>query len=222
MTSPHFSGLRRRGAPLCGSASRLANAFFGAQRMRCAARPPSRSNSIALDSVTSISTSMDYIDDLTQAKEVFALYGAAMYEAQCVEKQLAILGATKYNPEASVMDRGRYDVLINQLLKKTFGAIYQHIQMKSNDQIESRDFIEEALSVRNWLAHDYFWERAGYLPTSQGRQSMLSELRLIHDELKELDKVLSETFRVWGRERGITDEMINQLTDDLIRDPDQF
>ncbi len=83
------------------------------------------------------------------AKEVFAIYGAAMYEAQCVEKQLAILGATKYNANASKMRREEYNQLIKKLLKKTFGAIYRHIQEEAQIEIESRNFIEEGIFVRN-------------------------------------------------------------------------
>lgn len=159
--------------------------------------------------------------ETNHVKEVFAIYGAAMYEAQCVEKQLAILGATKYNSNASKMRLEEYDELFKRLLEKTLGAIYKHIQKEAQIEIESKNFIEEGIFVRNWLAHDYFWQRAGYLPTYEGRQKMITELHLIHDKLAELDRTLTRISRDWGKERGVTDEMISQLTEDLIANPDQ-
>ncbi len=50
---------------------------------------------------------------------------------------------------------------------------------------------------------------------------MIAELHLIHDNLAELDRILTRISRDWGKEGGITDEIIGKLTDDLIANPDQ-
>ena len=52
--------------------------------------------------------------------------------------------------------------------------------------------LKNALNKRNWLAHDYFWERAVQFMTTEGRADMIEELLSIE----------------WAEVNGLTREML--------------
>jgi hypothetical protein len=56
-----------------------------------------------------------------QIRELYATYGLAMYEAQCVEKELALLILTRKDPER--FTRWDYDDQLAGHLESTFGAL---------------------------------------------------------------------------------------------------
>ena len=53
---------------------------------------------------------------------------------------------------------------------------------------ESR--LKRALKLRNWLAHDYFWERASEMASTAGRDLMRTELAEAAEALYALDDEL--------------------------------
>jgi len=151
-------------------------------------------------------------------KEVYAHYGLAMYEAQCVERQLAILLATEYGPAFQSMTRDCYDELLKSLFKKTFGGLLHKLEKSIGipDGFEQR--LRNALKKRNWLAHHYFWERAGHFMTERGRNSMIEELRTVTEKLHELDQELIEVSKRWMEKVGLPEEIVELEKERLIHE----
>ncbi len=118
-----------------------------------------------------------------QVKEVYARYGLAMYQAQCVERSLAILLATEYGPGIQKITRTEYDKLLESLFKKTLGALLTELRKSGVVSLNFESDLSNALKQRNWLAHNYFWERAGHFMTIKGRSMMIEELTKNANEL---------------------------------------
>lgn len=60
-----------------------------------------------------------------------------------------------------------------------------------NCRVRRSDFesrLREAQTLRNWIVHHYFWERAAAFVTPDGRLKMLTELDEMSDKLHELDE----------------------------------
>lgn len=68
--------------------------------------------------------------------------------------------------------------------------------------------LRRALKLRNWLAHDYFWERAGSILTRDGRERMITELQEVADFLNALDRELTAVSDRWLERAGISRDVI--------------
>jgi hypothetical protein len=153
---------------------------------------------------------IDILDqDEEQIKEVYARFGLAMYQAQCVERAIAILLATEYGPGPTKITRSQYDDLLESLFKKTFGGLIAHLRKSVNVPSNFDDTLREALNKRNWLAHEYFWDRAGHFLSDKGRNIMLSELNEIIEYFSNLDQQVTEIYQAWAEKHGITKDRIN-------------
>lgn len=153
-----------------------------------------------------------------QIKEVYAQFGLAMYQAQCVERQLAILLATAYGPGPKRMTRSQYDDLLASLFRKTFGGLFQTLRKTVDIPEDFETTLSKALDKRNWLAHHYFWERAGHFMTEPGRRVMIGELSRIALELDDIDQKLIQISREWMGKIGMSEEVLQAEMEKLIAD----
>lgn len=137
------------------------------------------------------------LSDAEQRRETFAWFGAASYRAQCVEKQLAILLASTYNPEFLRTRPELRDHFFDRELGKTMGQLVAALRSRISVAIDLEDRLNRAAKLRNWLAHDYFWERAIDILKRGGRAKMIAELRAAADDLGELDGELTSIAEAW-------------------------
>jgi hypothetical protein len=162
---------------------------------------------------------MQEIDDASeQIKMVYACYGLAAYQAQCVERQLAILLATEYGPNIRKFTTSQYDGLLESLFKKTLGGLMAHLRKSVDISLDFEATLNEAIKKRNWLVHHYFWERAGHFLTDKGRKSMIDELREIAEFLNTIDHKLTEISLRWTEKNGITQEILQKEFEKLVQD----
>ena len=114
-------------------------------------------------------------------RETFAHYGLAMYHAQCVEKSLAILVSSVFNREFLGSSLDRREAIQDEVFTKTVGRLLKRLKEQIPIPPNLDKTLAEALKKRNWLAHDYFWERAGHMLTSHGKEKMIEELTNLAD-----------------------------------------
>ncbi len=141
--------------------------------------------------------------DAAQSRETFARFGQAMYYAQCVEKQLAILLATTFNREflkASTDERGKcFDRMLERNLGSLLGMLRQQVVVEAGTE----DRLTKAKDRRNWLAHNYFLERGIDVLTWNGRERTIAELQTIADEFRLLDEQLTRLTEDWLERSGV-------------------
>ena len=76
--------------------------------------------------------------------------------------------------------------------------------------------LREALSMRNWLAHEYFRERATDFMTERGRDRMIDELEAARAMLQRADARLNALIRPVRKKYGLTEEKIQKIYDEML------
>lgn len=149
-------------------------------------------------------------------RETFGRYGLAMYHAQCVEKSLAILASVVFNKEFLPNDFNQREEILDEIFTKTIGSLLT--RLKKNVAIPKNlgHTLENARKKRNWLAHEYFWSRAGEVMTTRGRSKMIEELDDISEFFLELDNHLISIYESWCIKYGISDKIIDKKLKELI------
>ena len=156
-----------------------------------------------------------------QNREVFARFGLAMYQAQCLERQLAIILATKHSPDPSRVAPEELEETFELQFSKTFGKLVEEIGKLVQLSDDECGRLNEALVKRNWLAHRYFWERAYDILTERGRAKMIQELQEVSDFLSSLDAVFTcRTFNIIER-FGISEQTVNKEIERTIGDREE-
>ena len=151
-----------------------------------------------------------------QIMEVYAKFGLAMYQAQCLERELAIALATVYGARANRIARAELDRLFESNFHQTLGQLINRMRKTVDVPKDVQLALGQALERRNWLAHHYFWDRAGQFVTAKGRNSMIRELLDIANLLNRTDEQLTDIDRAWATARGITEEMRQRALENLI------
>ena len=123
-----------------------------------------------------------------QIRDVFAWFGAAVFQAQGLERQLAINLAAHYGTDPAIVTKADFDELLEMLFSKTLGSLTQSATDLPEITTSERNELEEALRKRNWLAHNYFWEKAIDFLSESGRASMIEELRDAAHQFEQLDR----------------------------------
>lgn len=154
---------------------------------------------------------MEELDfDSQQRRETFARYGLAMYHAQCVEKSLAILSSIVFNKEFLPSSHSRREEIQDEVFAKTIGRLLNRLRKQVAVPSNLDRMLSEAHEKRNWLAHDYFWEKAGDLLTTEGREKMIEELAKVSDFFSKVDAHLVGIYEKWAFKIGITREALDE------------
>ncbi len=155
--------------------------------------------------------------DPEQIREVYALFGMAMYQAQCLERQLAIILATKYGPGPANVTREELDDILARLFSKSLGQLVSDVTKLSALSRDEEQQLRTALKTRNWLTHGYFWDRAADLVSVSGRASMIEELRGIAKQFERLDDFFTGRTVDWAESVGVSQEMLNEQLERLLK-----
>jgi hypothetical protein len=151
-----------------------------------------------------------------QRRETFARYGLAMYHAQCVEKSLAILVSTVLNKEFLPSDPDRREEIQDEVFSKAIGKLLTRMRKQISVPPNLDSTLDLARHKRNWLAHEYFWARAGELLTARGRDKMIDELTEVSDFFSKVDAHLVSIYEKWMKRVGVPQETIDANLKKLI------
>jgi hypothetical protein len=156
-----------------------------------------------------------------QRRETFALYGLAMYHAQCVEKSLAILVSSVFNKEFLPSEPDRREEIQDEVFAKTIGRLLNRLKKQVILPPNLDKMLITALQKRNWLAHNYFWERAVQLLTLSGRNKMMDELKGIIDFFSKLDVHLAKIYEKHLMKVGLSETTIDEKLKKLIQNMEE-
>jgi len=131
-------------------------------------------------------------EDLDEAsshiKSVYAHYGLAMYLAQCVEHGIVnALILAKLLPDEIARARSassvsvpgfdeRFDIFMDEHFELTMGALISRLRRTSALSSDFDIELANTRKLRNFLAHNFFRERAEEFISKAGRTAMLAEL----------------------------------------------
>lgn len=142
-----------------------------------------------------------------QIRDVYAFFGLAIYNAQSLERELAmVVAASRTIERFTAWD---YDDTLAQSVDSTFGALVTKFSEVAEPQVKPLlADLERAVELRNELVHRYFWNRAVNFASNEGRTRMLEELKEIGDHFDTLDKKLSEWTHEFMRSKGVGTDVL--------------
>ncbi len=131
-----------------------------------------------------------------------------MYFGQCVERQIGILLATTLNPDFLRTSPGERHQFFDREFAKTLGRLVDALRQRINVPHGLDRRLRRAVELRNWLAHEYFWQRPGSILTWDGRERMIAELQEAADFLKAVDEELTSITENWLDRVGVSRDVI--------------
>lgn len=158
-------------------------------------------------------------DDTEDVREVYEYFGRAAFEAQCLEKQIAIVLSYMCAGNHEEITTLRHDELLETNLDHTFGALVRELTMHLSLPTDVRDKLARAVEGRNWLSHNYWWDRASEFASQTGRQDMLTELNSLVGLFSELDRFLTQMFKEWAHTKGVTEDDFGESLNELLSGP---
>jgi hypothetical protein len=141
-------------------------------------------------------------------RDTYAHYGLAMYQAQVLEH--GVVNAMVYArlAERHRVTRDEIDAFMGLEFEKTLGALLRNLKTYVTVPDSLATSLPEALRLRNFLAHDYFRERAAAFMTEAGCLAMIEELQVWQEQFRGASRALTELMKPIGERFGITSEAI--------------
>ena len=151
------------------------------------------------------------MNDDEQTKEVFAQFGLALYLAQVLEHGLVnAMIISELLPDKENFTKQNVDDFMNQQFEKTLGTLIKKLKRSIPIPDNLEKTLSSALRERNWLAHNFFRERHIEFINTEGRKTMLEELRGSQKIFEEADNLLTKVVMPLSEKHGITEELYEQ------------
>jgi hypothetical protein len=147
------------------------------------------------------------------SREVFARFGLAIYASQVLEHGIVNLVVW------SGLRDGRYRVYEEteaantELFRQTLGSVKKILLSRRPDIGHLDELLLRAVRLRNFLAHEYFRQRAAVFLTEAGKNQMIEELTKATAFFEDVDAKLSPLTRQIIEVMGITKHMPEALED---------
>ena len=162
---------------------------------------------------------MTTIDDESEhVKEVYARFGLAVYYAQVLEHgivnalvTLDLIPSKRHEAGTAEKWGAMVDEFMDQHFSTTLGRMIRALRTVTTVPDDLERHLTTALSKRNWLAHNFFRERAEEFMSAWGRDKMLHEVDECREAFRTADRRLDEIVRPIRHKFGLSDEMVQEL-----------
>ena len=124
------------------------------------------------------------------AREVFAHFGLAMYTAQLLEHGIINLASWTSIHDRTIRTLTDSEADSIKLFRQTMGALKKTLMVRRADISHLDDLLVRAVRLRNFLAHEYFRQRAAAFMTEDGKDQMIEGLRRAVAFFQEIDSKL--------------------------------
>ena len=111
-------------------------------------------------------------DDLV--RDTYAHFGLAIFKAQVLEHGVVNAMVVARMPDRNRFDRRDIDAFMDRQFEHTLGQLLYELKKYTSVPDDVSQILAGALSTRNWLAHDYFRERATDFVTDAGCHRMIA------------------------------------------------
>lgn len=140
-------------------------------------------------------------------REVYAKFGLAVYQGQVLEHEivnLIVWSGVGDGTYASYEDTTTANV---EMFRKTMGTLKKVLLSRRIDLGHFEADLIKAVTLRNFLAHNYFRERAAAFMTHEGRERMMAELDSSTEFFERLDGELTTFTHEIIKSFGLLEEM---------------
>ncbi len=160
-----------------------------------------------------------------QCKDVYSYYGLAMYHAQCLEQgMIQLIIFLEYFPKAVLGFSNKekwtedYNEFFSKQSSKTMGQLLGRLRQLGIPCEKLEHDLREAKELRNWLAHDYFSERATQFMNEEGRNIMVEELSKAREQLTAVENIVNKLFMEAASKYGLTNDMLDKIMEEMLEE----
>jgi hypothetical protein len=158
------------------------------------------------------------LDESDHCKEVYAHAGLALYFAQVLEHSVVNAMLFARMPEYDKVTRAEIDAFLAQQFEKPLGAMLKVMRHYVTVPADVDGLLSEALSKRNWLAHEFFREFAEPFMNAKGRDEMLAWLEDAESVFQRATKALDALTNHIREKYGITNEAVAKVVAEVQTD----
>lgn len=147
-------------------------------------------------------------------RETFAHFGRAVYLSQVLEDWIIQAMIIARMPEP--ITRQDIDAFTDRQYKRTLGQLLKELAKYVDVPDDLSEGLGHALSVRNWLAHGFFRDRAEMFVTAAGCQHMINELDAASSLFEEASDVLNSLMQPTAERYGITEARVAEIVREMM------
>lgn len=149
-------------------------------------------------------------DDLV--RELYARFGLAYYQSECLHRGLCMVLAWSALPSREFITRPRVEERLAKAFSLTLGDLAAELEGVLPAELSGE--VRKAVDARNFLAHQFWFERAHLMFSVDEVRGLIVELDGYAEMFERLDSRVLEWSKPMHRALGLTDEV---LRDSLIR-----
>lgn len=157
-------------------------------------------------------------DENGRCKLIYAYFGLAVYQSQCLEEAFSIMLWTN----RIINKKAKTNKEINEIIdsfdmsKKTMGNFINEVRQAYSLSNEIEAFLTIMLERRNYLVHKYFKLEIVKFYSDKGKKEMLYFFSTFIDDAIKLDEELKKYYEDYKIKLGITDLRLSQIMDEMI------
>lgn len=156
-------------------------------------------------------------DESGKSKLIYAYFGLAVYQAQCLEEVFSFMIWTNRIIKKNIKTSQEINEIMDSIenSKKTMGNFIHEVKKNYDLSDEVEKFLADMLAKRNYLIHKYFKVEIAKFYSDKGRKEMLHFLSTFVDDALELDKRLQFYQKEYREKLGITNQAIERLMKEM-------
>jgi len=157
-------------------------------------------------------------DDLI--RELYARFGLAYYQSECLHRGLCLVLAWTGLPSHSFTTRSRVEERLAQAFSLTLGDVASKLEGVLPAELAGE--IRTAVATRNFLAHHFWFERAHLMFSVDHVRQLIFELSGYADMFHRVDARVSKWSEPTRQSLGLTDEVLqDSLERTLVGEADE-
>lgn len=149
---------------------------------------------------------MKHQPDDDQIRELYAMFGLAYYQSECVHRELCMIWAWSGLPSRDLITRPRVEERLAQAFSLTLGDVAAKLKAVLPAELYAE--LQTAVETRNFLAHHFWLERAHLMFSVENVRQLTAELDDYARLFDRLDVQVSAWAEPKRQELGVTEEVI--------------
>jgi hypothetical protein len=143
--------------------------------------------------------------DYELRRDLFARFGLAYYNSECLHRELCIVSACSELPPPALITKPRVEELLSRAFSLTLGEVILKLEGVLPHELWKNAVA--ALDRRNFLAHHFWFERVHLMFNVRDTRKLIAELDDDIELFDKLDACVSEYSRSLLEGLGVTADM---------------
>lgn len=158
------------------------------------------------------------LDDLIQ--QSFTQFGVTYFTSEVLHRSLCIAWALLSFESADAITQPRFEEKLAIAYSFTLGKIINNVQELLPEEIQKG--LNEALIMRNFLAHHFWYERNYLMFSEEGLRKLLYELKEMEVYFKSMDARIAQIIEKNLQSFGISKDTLDSITKRMLNgEPDR-